>query len=78
MMLTYSSVREVDELTSTQEEVDFGLLLHGQHSLKSESATLIRSHSGDTDIFVMVLFLLFLKSHYLLTLILQHPEKLSA
>ena len=55
-MLTYSSVREVDELTSTQEEVDFGLLLHGQHSLKSESATLIRSYSGDTDIFVMVLF----------------------
>ena len=56
MMLTYSSVREVDELTSNQEEVDFGLLIHAQHSLKSESATPIRSNSGDTDIFVMVLF----------------------
>ena len=56
VMLTYSSVREVDELTSTHKEADFRLVLHAQHSLKSESATLTRPHSGDTDIFVMVLF----------------------
>ena len=51
MMLTYSSVSEVDELTSTHEVAYFRLVLHAQHSLKSKSATLIRSHSGDTDIF---------------------------
>ena len=33
MMLTYSPIREVDELTSTQEEADFRLVLHAQHSL---------------------------------------------
>ena len=38
MMLTYSSVREVDELTSIYEEKDFRLVLHAQYSLKSESA----------------------------------------
>lgn len=58
-MLTHSSVREVEELTSTHNEADFRLVLHAQHSLESESATVIRSNPGDVYIFCHGVIFLF-------------------
>ena len=40
---------------SKHKEADFRLMVHAKHAIDSNSPVIIRSHSADTDIFVMTL-----------------------
>ena len=40
---------------STHEKADFRLMIHAKHAIDSNSPVAIRSHSGDTDIFIIIL-----------------------
>ena len=42
-------------LMSAHEEADFRLMVHAKHCIDSNSPVIIRSRSGDTDIFIMAL-----------------------
>ena len=51
---------------STHEEPDFRLMVLAKHAISSNSPVIIKSHSGDTNIFIMAL-----KSFYSANLILD-------
>ena len=52
--LSISDVSSIENLISTHEEADFRLMAHVKHALThSNSPVIVRSHSGDTDIFIM-------------------------
>ena len=40
---------------STHEEADFRLMVLAKHAIDSNSPVIIRSHSGNTNIFIMAL-----------------------
>ena len=44
---------------STHEEADYRLMVHVKHAIDSKNLVIIRSHSGDTDIFIMALILFY-------------------
>jgi len=55
----YNELKEISELSSTQEEVDIKIFLHANHYLESSSSNLtIYSPSGYTDIIVLAVTLL--------------------
>ena len=53
--LSISDLSSIDSLMSTHEETDFRLMVLAKHAIDSNSSVIIRSHSGDTDIFIMAL-----------------------
>ena len=56
---TVNTADIIEELTSNQEELDRKLLLHAKHLLNSteNQAVLVRSLSGDVDIYVLFIAL---------------------
>ena len=57
--LSISDLSSINDLMSTQEEADFRLVVLAKHAIDSNSPVIIRSHSGDTDIFIMALTLFY-------------------
>ena len=57
--LSISDVSFIDSLVSTHEEADYRLMVHEKHAIDSKNLVIIRSHSGDTDIFIMTLILFY-------------------
>ena len=53
--LSISDVSFIGSLVSTHEEVDFRLMVQVKHAIDSNSPVVIRSHSGVTDIFLVIL-----------------------
>ena len=53
--LSISDVHSIDSLVPIHEEADFGLMVHAKYAIDSNTQVIIRSHSGDTDIFIMTL-----------------------
>ena len=53
--LSISDVRSIDSLVPIHEKADFRLMVHAKYAIDSNSPVIIRSHSGDTDIFIMTL-----------------------
>ena len=55
----YNELKEISELSSTQEEADIKIFLHANHYLESSSSNLtVYSPSGYTDIIVLAVTLL--------------------
>ena len=65
--LTNNGVSIAAELSSNQEEADTKVILHCHHALQESpgSKVVLRSHSGDTDIFVLASSLLVPSSIFL-------------
>ena len=53
--LSISDVSSIDGLVSTHEEADVRLMVLAKHAIDSNSPVIIRSHSVDTNIFIMAL-----------------------
>ena len=49
--LSISDVISIDSLVLTHEEAEFRLMVHANHAINSNSPVIIRSHSGDREIF---------------------------
>ena len=59
-LVTRTSIYDCEDLRTSQEEADTRLILHAQHAIDDFSNSfIIRSPSGDTDIIVLVVSLLF-------------------
>ena len=59
-IVTRTSINNCDDLCSNQEEADTRLILHAKHPIDHASySIIIRSPSGDTDIIVLAVSLLF-------------------
>ena len=49
--LSISEVSSINSLVPTHEEAGFRLMVHAKHAIDLNSPVIIRSHSGDTDIY---------------------------
>ena len=57
--LSISEFSSINSLVSTHEEADFKLMVHTKHAINFNSPVIIRSHSGDTDIYHSIDIVLF-------------------